>query len=110
MLARADDDYAGFRDWLAAAAAANGCAIHAYVRKTNHAPAGDAARRGARAPGRPTAEGTAVKAQSGPAAIKSTLTPFIRTHGSTARGHSFWCPESVDHRTKNAAAPFVLKR
>jgi hypothetical protein len=34
-------------------------------------------RRGARAAGRPTAEGPAAKAQSGSAAIKSTLTPFI---------------------------------
>ena len=72
----AADDYAGYRDWVAAAAAANGCAIHACVRKTNHAPAGDAARRGARAPGRPTAEGPAAKAQGGSAAIKSTLTPY----------------------------------
>ena len=29
-------DYAGYRDWLAAAAAANGCAIHACVLMTNH--------------------------------------------------------------------------
>jgi len=32
----AEDDYAGYRDWLAAAAADYGCAIHAYVLMTNH--------------------------------------------------------------------------
>ena len=32
----ADDDFALYRDWLAEAAAANGCAIHAYVLMTNH--------------------------------------------------------------------------
>src|ERR1700676_727879 len=31
-----DDDYAGYRDWLAAAAAASGCAIHACVLMTKH--------------------------------------------------------------------------
>src|ERR1700716_307761 len=32
----AEDDYACYRDWLAAAAAEYGCAIHAYVLMTNH--------------------------------------------------------------------------
>lgn len=32
----AEDDYAGYREWLAAAAAENGCAVHAYVLMTNH--------------------------------------------------------------------------
>lgn len=32
----AKDDYAGYCAWLAAAAAENGCAIHAYVLMTNH--------------------------------------------------------------------------
>lgn len=31
-----DDDYARYRDWLAAAAAEHGCSIHAYVLMTNH--------------------------------------------------------------------------
>jgi len=31
-----EDDYARYRDWLAAAAVAHGCAIHAYVLMTNH--------------------------------------------------------------------------
>lgn len=32
----ADDDYRRYRDWLAEAARAHGCAIHAYVLMTNH--------------------------------------------------------------------------
>jgi REP-associated tyrosine transposase len=32
----AADDYARYRGWLIEAAAANGCAIHAYVLMTNH--------------------------------------------------------------------------
>ena len=32
----AEDDFALYRDWLAEAAQANGCAIHAYVLMTNH--------------------------------------------------------------------------
>jgi putative transposase len=32
----APDDYALYRDWLRAAAAEHGCAIHAYVLMTNH--------------------------------------------------------------------------
>jgi putative transposase len=32
----ADEDYARYRGWLAEAAAANGCAVHAYVLMTNH--------------------------------------------------------------------------
>jgi putative transposase len=31
-----DEDYERYREWLAAAAADNGCAIHAYVLMTNH--------------------------------------------------------------------------
>jgi putative transposase len=31
-----DDDYGLYRDWLAEAALANGCAVHAYVLMTNH--------------------------------------------------------------------------
>ncbi len=31
-----EDDYARYRDWLAAAAAEHGCAIHGYVLMTNH--------------------------------------------------------------------------
>jgi putative transposase len=31
-----EEDYACYRDWLAAAAARYGCAIHAYVLMTNH--------------------------------------------------------------------------
>jgi putative transposase len=30
------EDYAQYRDWLAAAAMEYGCAIHAYVLMTNH--------------------------------------------------------------------------
>jgi putative transposase len=32
----AENDYGCYRDWLAAAAAEYGCAIHAYVLMTNH--------------------------------------------------------------------------
>jgi putative transposase len=32
----ADEDYARYRDWLAAAAAEYGCAIHSFVLMTNH--------------------------------------------------------------------------
>jgi putative transposase len=31
-----EDDYARYRDWLVAAAARHGCAVHAYVLMTNH--------------------------------------------------------------------------
>ena len=31
-----EEDYARYRDWLAAAAARYGCAVHAYVLMTNH--------------------------------------------------------------------------
>jgi putative transposase len=31
-----DEDYARYRDWLARAAAAEGCAVHAYALMTNH--------------------------------------------------------------------------
>jgi REP-associated tyrosine transposase len=31
-----DEDYARYRDWLARAAVAHGCAVHAYVLMTNH--------------------------------------------------------------------------
>jgi REP element-mobilizing transposase RayT len=32
----AEEDYARYRDWLAEAAAAHGCAIHGFVLMTNH--------------------------------------------------------------------------
>ena len=32
----AAQDYALYRDWLAAAAAEHGCTLHAYVLMTNH--------------------------------------------------------------------------
>ena len=31
-----DDDYLRYRGWLAGAAAAHGCSVHAYVLMTNH--------------------------------------------------------------------------
>ncbi len=31
-----DADYGRYRDWLREAAAAHGCAVHAYVLMTNH--------------------------------------------------------------------------